>query len=107
MTSLFLTISSWMRPYLYQIALALVITLTVIYSTSINRSIRKQIRGLHFLLRTLIFVSVCTFGYSAVIIFATPQISKMLASLDKVLLGPVIIGIFVLLGVLGQRTRQM
>ncbi|MCG8603429.1 DUF3392 domain-containing protein [bacterium] len=107
MNDTFLSLSNWMRPYVYQISLALVTTLAVIYSSSINRSIRRQIRGLHFFMRTLIFVFVCTFGYGAAIVFVTPHISDMLRSLDRNWLAPIVVLSFLLLGVLGEKNKQM
>ncbi|MEE2024783.1 MULTISPECIES: DUF3392 domain-containing protein [Alkalimonas] len=94
------------RPYVRDIALAMVATCLVVFGDDINRFIRRQIHSLHFIWRTLIFVLVCAFGYGAVTLFLTPIVAKQLAGLSNLWLPWVTLGIFTLLGILAQRRRQ-
>ena len=65
--------SQWLYPYLGEISLAIMATLLVIYGNSINRMVKRQTHGLHFIFRTSIFILLCTFGYGALLVFFTPK----------------------------------
>ncbi len=95
--------SQWLYPWLGEIAMAIMATLLVIYGHSINRLVKKQTSGMHFILRTLIFILLCTFGYGALLIYATPILSHLLAGVGMIYLGPLIVGIFIMLGVLAEK----
>ena len=51
------------RGNLYDISLAIMATLFVLFGPGINAWVQKSISGLNFVLRTLIFVLVCAIGY--------------------------------------------
>ncbi len=53
------------RPYVRDIALAMVATCLVVFGDDLNRLVRRQISSLHFIWRTLIFIALCAFGYGA------------------------------------------
>lgn len=57
------TLSRWCRGNLYDISLAIMATLFVLFGPGINAWVQKSISGLNFVLRTLIFVLVCAIGY--------------------------------------------
>ncbi|MCC5827121.1 DUF3392 domain-containing protein [Alkalimonas sp.] len=94
------------RPYVRDIALAMVATSLVVFGDDINRFIRRQVAGMHFFWRTLIFVLVCAFGYGAFTLFVTPLVASQLAGLSTIWLPWATLGIFTLLGILAQRRRQ-
>lgn len=94
------------RPYLRDVALAMVATCLVVFGNDINHVIRRQISSLHFIWRTLIFVLICAFGYGAFTLFLTPIVASQLASLSNVWLPWVILALFIALGALAQRRRQ-
>lgn len=104
---LFVHLSNWMRTYLYEITLALVATVAVIYSNEINRAIRKHIHRLHFAWRTMIFVVVCAVGYGGAIVLTTSFLVKVFRGLDRLVLAPVIVGCFVVVGILAERHKQI
>jgi hypothetical protein len=99
--------SQWLYPWLWEIAMAIMATLLVIYGESINRIVKRQISGLHFLIRTLIFILLCAFGYGALLIFVTPLLSKWLASVSMIYLGPLILGIFISLGLIAEKKNRI
>ena len=57
------TLSRWCRGNLYDISLAIMATLFVLFGPGINAWVQKSISGLNFVLRTFIFVLVCAIGY--------------------------------------------
>lgn len=99
--------SQWLYPYLDEIALAIMATLLVIYGNSINRAVKKHTNGLHFMFRTAVFILLCAFGYGALLIFFTPILGKWLARIDMIYLGPMVVGVFIILGVLAERKNQI
>ncbi len=99
--------SQWLYPYLGEIALAIMATVLVIYGDSINRLVKKHTSGLNFVIRTGVFILLCTFGYGALLIFFTPMLGKWLAGLGMIYLGPLIVAVFIVLGVLAERKNQI
>ena len=95
------------RPYLRDMALAMVATSLVVFGDDINRLVRRQTVALHFIWRTLIFILLCAFGYGALTIFLTPLVASQLAKLSNLWLPWVALSIFVLLAMLAQRKRQL
>lgn len=95
------------RPYMADIALAMVVTGLVVFGDDINRLIRRQVSNLHIILRTGVFILVCAFGYGALTIFLTPVVAKQLIKLSNFWLPWCSLGIFIILGALAQRKRQV
>lgn len=99
--------SQWIYPWLGEISTAIMATVLVIYGDTINRLLKRQISGLHFLFRTVIFILLCTFGYGALLIYATPVLKELLASLGMIYLGPLIVGVFITLGTLAEKKNRI
>jgi len=100
-------IGSAIRPYNSDIALAFVASLLVIIGGDINRHIRNLISNAHFLIRTIIFILVCTFGYGFLTLFLTGIITKQLSAIPLVYLALVVFSSFILLGVYAERKRHI
>tara|TARA_R110002126_G_scaffold43475_7_gene124534 strand:- start:3756 stop:4091 length:336 start_codon:yes stop_codon:yes gene_type:complete len=96
-----------LRPYIRDIALAMVATCLVVFGDDINRFIRRQISSLHFIWRTAIFILVCAFGYGAITVFLTPVVAGWLVRLSNIELPWVCLLIFIGLGWFAQRKRQV
>lgn len=95
------------RPYVRDIALAMVATCLVVFGDDINRLVRRQIAHWHFVWRTLVFIVVCAFGYGALTLFLTPLVARQLALLNNLWLPWFCLLVFTLLGFLAQRKRQL
>tara|TARA_Y100001963_G_scaffold92052_1_gene126768 strand:+ start:725 stop:1060 length:336 start_codon:yes stop_codon:yes gene_type:complete len=95
------------RPYVRDIALAMVATCLVVFGDDLNRLVRRQTAVLHFVWRTVIFILLCAFGYGAMTIFLTPLVAAQLAKLSNLWLPWLSLGIFIVLGMLAQRKRQL
>jgi len=96
-----------LRPYVRDIALAMVATCLVVFGDDLNRLVRRQTAALHFVWRTGIFILLCAFGYGALTIFLTPLVAGQLAKLSNLWLPWLSLGIFIVLGMLAQRKRQL
>lgn len=95
------------RPYVRDIALALVATALVVFGDNINAFVRRQTLSLHFFWRTLIFILLCAFGYGALTIFLTPLVAAQLAKLTNLWLPWITLAMFIALALLAQRKRQL
>mgnify|MGYP000055663572 CR=1 FL=1 len=100
-------IGQWLRPYSSDIALALVASALVIGGNDINKLIKKQVGNAHFVIRTLIFILVCTFGYGALTVVLTNVLRTQLGLLSASTLALVILSAFAALGVMAQRKNQI
>ncbi|NRQ41333.1 DUF3392 domain-containing protein [Rheinheimera sp. YQF-2] len=98
---------SFFRPYVRDIALAMVATCLVVFGDDVNRFVRRQTAALHFIWRTGIFILLCAFGYGALTIFLTPVVAGQLAKLSNLWLPWISLAIFIALGSLAQRKRQL
>ena len=102
-----LSMSGFVRPYIFQISTMIIATLLVLYGDNINRALKRQISHYHFLIRTLIFILVCAFGYGLLLTWLVPVIANLLASISGLYLGVVTLGILVALGLLAERKRVL
>ncbi|CUS49222.1 MAG: Protein of unknown function (DUF3392) [Idiomarinaceae bacterium HL-53] len=99
------TLTRLVEPYLSTVGMMVVATLLVLYGDNINKTIKRQINHYHFLLRTLLFILVCAFGYGLLLTWLAPLLSQFLGQIPRLYLGISVLGIVVLLGVLAERKR--
>jgi len=99
--------SSWVRPHLSLIAFTFVATLLVLYGNAITRFIRNTCRAYPFWVRVLIFMGVSGLGYG----WATSEMTQLLERHVLTAAGPwlgmVVLAIFIGLGILADRKRQV
>lgn len=95
------------RPHLSDFAMMIVATLLVIYGNSINQAVRRQVSHMHFIIRTLIFILVCAFGYGLLTVWLAPLLADALARIPNFWLAAASAGILIVLGMLAERKRQM
>jgi len=105
--SILADIGGFMRPYVRDIALALVASLLVITGGDINRYIKRQISSANFVFRTFIFILVSTFGYGAATVLFTGILQTQLAALSKPYLAVTVILCFLALGIYAERKKQI
>jgi hypothetical protein len=101
------SVSNAFHPHIAKIALSLAATLLFLYGQQIHGVVKGLIKDLHFLLRLLILVVVCAFGYGTLGFVLTRLIELGLGQLDRFALGPVVIGLFLLVGLLAERNKAM
>ncbi|MEJ2042457.1 MAG: DUF3392 domain-containing protein [Reinekea sp.] len=98
--------SGWFRPHLTFIASALIATILVIYGERINKAVWALVKGAHFIIRTLVFVILCAFGYGAIAVFLVPWVKKVLLLPGSLWLGPVVVVAFFLVGWLAEKRSR-
>ncbi|GGH89783.1 DUF3392 domain-containing protein [Pseudomonas fluvialis] len=101
---LIVNLSRWSRGHLYDISLAIMATLFVLFGPGLNAWVQRSIGSLNFILRTLIFVIVCAVGYGLAIVFLTPWLAKGLAHFNNFTLSPVLLLVFFIIGILADRS---
>lgn len=100
---LIVTLSRWSRSHLYDIALAIMATLLVLFGPGINAWVQRNTASLNFIVRTLVFVLLCAVGYGLLIVFATPYMAKGLGYFNNFTLAPVLLLVFFVIGILADR----
>lgn len=106
-TGTLIELGQWFRPYQYQCALAIIATILVIFGNDINNALKQLVRKQHFIVRTLIFIVVCAVGYGLATVWLTQLLSLQLAKISNLYIVPVVIFIFVALGVYAQKQRHI
>jgi TctA family transporter len=104
---IFNDLGHWFRPYQYQSALAIIATVLVIFGSDINRTIKRLVAKQHFIVRTLVFVLVCAFGYGLLTVWLTSLLALQLARLPSAYLVPVVFSVFCVLGMYAQKQRHI
>lgn len=97
------SLSQWSRGYLGDISLALMAATLVLAGPALNGWVRRHTASMHFILRTLIFVLLCAVGYGLAMIYLTPMLKQLLAQLNNYSLAPMLIVMFVLIGIFADR----
>ncbi|MEW6992839.1 DUF3392 domain-containing protein [Colwelliaceae bacterium MEBiC 14330] len=103
----FTDLGQWFRPYQYQAALAMIATLLVIFGNEINNTVRRLVAKQHFIVRTLVFILVCAFGYGLLTVWLTSLLAGLLAKVASLYLLPLVFIIFFLLGMYAQKQRHI
>lgn len=103
LVDLVVALSKWSRLHLRDISLAIMATALVLFGPAINAWVRRTIGHLNFAIRTVIFVLVCALGYGLAIIYLTPVLSSTLGHLNNYTLAPVLVMVFILIGILADR----
>ena len=98
-------IAGWMRSHLGSIALMMVATLLVVYGSNLNALVRNAIGGFHLIIRVGIFVALCAFGYGLITVYTVPWVAQAIAMLPNLWLPPIVVLIFILLGVVAERKK--
>ncbi|MGV8842999.1 MAG: DUF3392 domain-containing protein [Pseudomonas sp.] len=101
---LIVNLSHWCRAHLYDISLAIMASLFVLFGPGMNRWVQRSIGRLNFFMRTLIFVLVCAFGYGLAMILATPWLVQGLGQLNNYSLAPALLLVFFMIGVMADRS---
>ena len=101
-----LMLSSWVSPYLDTIAFSFVASILVIYGTQINKSVQSVIAGAHFLLRTLVFIVLCSIGLGVTLSWGTDLLAQLLKQIPSLWLGLLVILSFMVIGWQAEKTSR-
>ncbi|WP_273860263.1 DUF3392 domain-containing protein [Photobacterium sp. GSS17] len=97
----------WLRPWLGEIATAIIACLLVIFGADINRFMRNQLASTHFIVRTLAFILLNAFGYGFMIVSVAPYLAKQLHRLPALWLAATVTAVFGLIGLWAQRHHHV
>ena len=95
----------YLRPHLDKVAMSIVATTLFLYGSQLHGVIKKQIDGCPLLLRVLLLILICAFGYGSLTVRCSMLIQHLLSFFDKHYLAPVVLGLFLLLGILAERKK--
>ena len=107
MSSILLNWAGLVRPHMQDLAMAIIATLLVVFGNDINNAIKQLVKRHHFVVRTVIFIFVCAFGYGLVTVWLTPVLAQILLKVPSVYLVPALLSIFVALGSYAQKQRHI
>ncbi|GHE98770.1 DUF3392 domain-containing protein [Thalassotalea profundi] len=107
MTDWLIELGQGFRAYQYQTALAIIATLLVIFGNDINNMVRQLVRKQHFIIRSLLFVLVCAFGYGLVTVYLTGLLNQQLNKIPSLYIVPSVFLIFLALGMYAQKQRHI
>lgn len=100
-------LSGFLRPHLSGIGVVLISMLLVLYGAEINKLVKHLVRRWHWLLRYCAFIALCSVGYGMLLLLLAPFVSQQLASLSSHWLAPVVVTLFVAIGILAERKNQL
>lgn len=102
-----LALSGFLRAHLGKVAMSLVATAVFLYGEELHGLVKKQIEGSPWLLRVLILILVCAFGYGTLTVGCSMLCQRLLGFLDNQYLSPVVVGLFLLIGILAERKKSI
>ena len=107
LSSVALTIGSWLQPHLYNISLLLVVCFISLYANDIIKVTKRFVVRRHFIIRVLCFVLVTGFGMGLLVVFVTPFLSKLLLLLGVKWLALSLTAAFFVLGIIADKKNQI
>ena len=99
--------AGWVKSNLLAIATAFTTALLVIYGDDINRAVKHRISRYSFLVRTMVFVVLCSCGYGLLTVLITPSVARLLHYFGDQYITLVVLASFLAIGILAERKRYM
>ena len=99
--------SQSIRPVLPQISIAITSTVLAIYGSDINKRFKSAIRKQVFVVRVFAFVMLVAFGYGLLNLALARLVSRLLMRSDDLWLSPMVLLIFIAIGVIAEERRQI
>lgn len=101
------TASGWLAGYLPELVNAVALTLLAIFGDDINRSVKRVVKDKNIAIRLTVFILLCTVGYGLLTTALVQVISRALAELGSFWLAPSTIALFIALGLIAERKKQI
>ncbi len=95
------------KGYLLEISIAQIAIVLVIYGGEITKSFRKLLKPYHFVLRVTAFILLNVFGIGIATVFGGRLLALGYTYLDAVVRMPIVILMFILIGILAERKKQI
>lgn len=100
-------IIQYLKSHTQEIAFSLVATLLMVYGHSINKYFRKSTHKMNWLIRFILFVLLCTFGYGFLSTVLVKLIANGLQGLKPDIFLSVIIGAYLILAFIARRKKEV
>ncbi|MBI1372124.1 MAG: DUF3392 family protein [Phycisphaera sp.] len=98
-------VTDFASQHVDHIALAIIGTVLVLYGHELETLIKKHVKGYHFVVRTLIFIGICAFGFGLITVLLAEWLTALLTHVDPIYLLPFALATFIGLGILAERKR--
>ena len=99
--------SQSIRPVLPYVSVAFTSTIVAVFGSESNGVVKRLIRRRTFVIRVSAFVALVTFGYGALNLVIAHLVSQMLMGTDDLWLCPVVVSVFIGIGVLAESRKQI
>ena len=99
--------SQSIRPVLPYVSVAFTSTILAVFGSEINGVVKRLVRRRTFVIRVSAFVALVTFGYGALNLALAHLISQMLMGANDLWLCPVVVSVFIGIGVLAESRKQI
>ncbi|WP_137165634.1 DUF3392 family protein [Salinimonas lutimaris] len=100
-------VTRWLAPYFTEMSLMFMATLLVVFGDIINKQVKAMLSPCHFIIRVLLFVLMCAFGYGALTLYGAPLVLHVIKFFPYYLQGALFITAFIAIGVFAERRRYM
>ncbi len=100
-------LSNFMKPHFVTIGVALTATVLILYGNDINRAVKTVLRRWHFMPRVLLFVAICSFGYGGATILGGTLFYNIIRQLSPAYQSPIIMLLFIGVGILAERKNHV
>ncbi len=107
MMDLLYSVCHWTRINLWTIDVAWAATILSIFSSDMNRTVKRLVKRLHFPLRLAVYVAVCAFGNGALTLLLGSAATRMVSRLSDPGLCAAILLLFIAAGLLAERKNQI
>jgi hypothetical protein len=95
------------RAHLPELIMILAAAIVVLLDRPIRRSVHRIARPHGALLRFLIFLMVCSFGYAAITLGCAALLKIVLTINRGALMAPIALGILIAIGIIAERQREL
>lgn len=96
-----------LRPYIDDIAVAMIATALVIFGDHINELLRFVVKRQPLWLRLMAFIALCTLGYGAIAVWLTPVLESFLRGLPGWQMLLLVVTAFIAIALLAQKQRKV
>jgi len=107
MNEILISASQHLYPYLYKIAMAITAACLVLFGDHVNGWIRDMVKGYNFFVRLSVFIIVVTFGYGLLTLLLAKVLEQTLDMIPSLYLCPVLIVIFVIIGIIAEEKKHI
>jgi hypothetical protein len=106
----FLTITYWnelARAHLSEVVMILTATVLVLMDRPVRRLVRRFLRPKSRVLRFLVFVAVCSFGYAGLALAIAWLLRRAVTLSNGAFLAPTALALLLIVGIIAERQKQI